>query len=190
MKKYFVIFCGGSGSGKSFYEKTLSENDYFKLISHTTRNLRIKDNEKHGEHYYFVTKEEFDNTEMVESITIHGNNYGLSKFEVLRQDGNKVLVAEANGVKQTLNFINNDQDMIDYIPIVVLLDIEYEERKQNMENRGDSEENILKRLNDENIVGDFYNLGLEADIIIKNRVNIMEVINNYIKELETNNIDL
>ena len=46
MSKKTIVLTGGSGSGKSFYEKFLNINGFEKFVSHTTREARIKDKKK------------------------------------------------------------------------------------------------------------------------------------------------
>ena len=105
MSKKTIVLTGGSGSGKSFYEKFLNINGFEKFISHTTREARIKDNEKNGVDYYFVTKEEFKNVEMLETTIVKDNFYGLSLNEYLSKNNNCVVVVDPNGTKQLIDKI-------------------------------------------------------------------------------------
>jgi guanylate kinase len=84
MKK-LVILTGESGSGKDSIQKMLGMNT---VISHSTRPIRS--GEQNGVQYHFITKEEFDKIEMVETREYHtlfnGNPdtwyYGVSVDEI------------------------------------------------------------------------------------------------------------
>lgn len=62
-------------------------NRYFtKVVTHTTR--RPRSDEVHGVSYYFVSKEAYSEMllreQFLESATVHGNFYGVSKTELER----------------------------------------------------------------------------------------------------------
>lgn len=177
MKDTLIVLTGGSGSGKSFYENFLSKNGFEKFISHTTREARIKDNEKHGVDYFFVSKEDFDKIEMLELTKVKDNYYGVSMEEYLSKKGNSVVVVDPNGAKQIVDKLGISN------LVLVLLDISEEERVQNMINRGDTKEFIDFRLNNENFVKDYYNLGLEPNILIKERLEDPNVLLNQINSI-------
>ena len=178
MSKKIVVLTGGSGSGKSFYEKFLNINGFEKFVSHTTREARIKDNEKNGVDYYFVTKEEFKNVEMLETTIVKDSFYGLSLNEYLSKNNNCVVVVDPNGTKQLIDKLGKEN------LVTILLDINLEERKQNMLDRGDTIEAIEKRLLNEDFVNDYYNLGLKPDILIQEKLNdpkiLLDKINNFL----------
>lgn len=86
-----VVLSGPSGTGKSTIVNRLAAQNEIKLIkaiSATTRSPRNQ--ERHGEDYYFLSKEEFlrrrDAQEFVECFEVHGsgNWYGTLKSEVQR----------------------------------------------------------------------------------------------------------
>jgi guanylate kinase len=86
-----VVLSGPSGTGKSTIVNRLSAQTKVKLIkaiSATTRSPRNQ--ERHGEDYYFLSKEDFlqrrDANEFVECFEVHGsgNWYGTLKSEVQR----------------------------------------------------------------------------------------------------------
>lgn len=89
-----LVISGPSGSGKTSLAREVCESfgdkAYFS-ISSTTRNIR--DGEKNGVDYNFLTREEFlngiDNGEFLEWAEVHGNFYGTSLKnikEALKQD--------------------------------------------------------------------------------------------------------
>jgi guanylate kinase len=78
-----IVIVAPSGSGKSTLIKRLKA-DYPQLIesvSYTTREMRA--GEKHGESYFFISKEEFiakrDKGDFLEWAEVHTNFYGTSK---------------------------------------------------------------------------------------------------------------
>ncbi|MBZ7938349.1 guanylate kinase [Campylobacter sp. W0018] len=83
MKNFILLVSGPSGAGKSTLLKKLFEEfklDLYFSISSTTRSPR--EGEKHGEHYYFVSHEEFQedikNDYFLEWAKVHENFYGTS----------------------------------------------------------------------------------------------------------------
>ena len=91
-----VVLSGPSGCGKSslINEILKYENAYFS-ISTTTR--AIRDGEKEGVNYYYVSKEEFkkdiNDGNFLEWAEVHGNYYGTSIKPVLKAlEENKVVI--------------------------------------------------------------------------------------------------
>lgn len=81
-KGAILILSGPSGCGKSTLLKEAYKeiNNYYFSISTTTRSIR--EGEKDGVDYYFVSKEEFEkdiaNGDFLEYANVHGNYYGTS----------------------------------------------------------------------------------------------------------------
>ncbi|KAJ3432838.1 guanylate kinase-related [Anaeramoeba flamelloides] len=101
-KKKPIVLNGPSGSGKSFLLRHLMKKYPGKFsfsISHTTRQPRK--GEKHGVHYYYVSKEKFqelkDDNQFIEHATVHGNMYGTS-IQAVRdvQSQGKIAVLDVN----------------------------------------------------------------------------------------------
>ena len=73
-----IFLIGASGSGKSTVENEFINNEWLNLwwfkhiISHATRAPRVKDGEKDGVDYYFISEDEFDilndNNEFIQTI--------------------------------------------------------------------------------------------------------------------------
>ncbi len=81
MSKALVVISGPSGCGKSsLITEILKEEDAYFSISTTTR--KIRDGEKDGVDYFFVSKEEFEEDikkgNFLEWAEVHGNYYGTS----------------------------------------------------------------------------------------------------------------
>lgn len=158
--KNLIIFVGDSGSGKSYYEKAMYNLGFDKLVSYTTRKPRI--GEVDSIDYYFVSIEDFDKIDFVETVNIHGNKYGVSIKEIESKVNDMILVAEPNGVEQILEQME---------AIVIFLDLPKEIRKQNMINRGDTIENIEYRLANEDFKGDLEKKGIVPNIIITEMIS-------------------
>jgi guanylate kinase len=87
MRGSILVISGPSGSGKTSLARSVCEElgsrAYFS-ISTTTRPMR--DGEKDGVDYFFVTKEEFlkdiDEGYFLEWAEVHGNFYGTSKRQI------------------------------------------------------------------------------------------------------------
>ncbi len=81
-----IVISAPSGSGKTTIANALLRRhpEFMFSVSATTRAKRP--NEKHGKHYYFLTKEEFkqaiEKNELVEWEEIYGNFYGTLKHVV------------------------------------------------------------------------------------------------------------
>jgi guanylate kinase len=80
MNKTYALI-GPPAAGKTSIIEELTKYNVSKIISHTTRTPQLK--EQNGVDYYFVPKETFLQTELVERIDYFGYHYGLSKSEVL-----------------------------------------------------------------------------------------------------------
>ena len=96
MARGLVVLSGPSGCGKSslINEILKKEKDIYFSISTTTREMR--EGEKDGINYFFVTKEEFEkdieNNNFLEWAKVHGNYYGTSIKPVLNALENNKLV--------------------------------------------------------------------------------------------------
>jgi len=173
MKKLFLIV-GASGSGKSYLEFRLVENyGLSKVVSLTTRQPRK--NEVHGKDYFFVSQEEFDSAEKIESVVFSGNSYGVPVSEIENKKTNIVLVVEPEGLKQILKWCSTQKN---YKPYVIFFSFPENLRSRLMEQRGDSKEDISKRLwNDRVFNKNFWETGIKPDVIID---SIIEDVDDYV----------
>jgi len=134
-----IVIVGASASGKTDTALLLKKkHGILKAITHTTRAPR--QNEIPDVSYHFVTKAQFErliaNNKLVEYTTYDGNYYGCSKAEI---DDGKCVIVDPNGLKAFLAL--NDERIVSF-----LLLANVKTRVQRMRDRGDSEENIKKRL--------------------------------------------
>ena len=162
-----------SGAGKTTLCKKI--NHWTECVSHTTRPMR--DGEKDGETYYFVSKEEFNEMDeqggFAEKVEYDGNYYGVSVNELQSKlkDGKIVyIIVEYDGYKQI------KEKYPEAIGIFVYMS--KEECMANMLLRGDSLENAISRI--EKYDSEMKNRK-EYDYVIKNvrdkflsTTNIME----------------
>lgn len=143
-----LVISGPSGVGKGTLFNLLRERhpDTFTLsVSHTTRAPR--DGESHGEHYYFVTHDDFTDLiakdGFVEHAQFSGNRYGTSKQTIKDQtEKGKVVVLdiEMEGVKQ----IKQSGMEARYVFVAPPSEEELEKR---LRGRGtEKEESVQKRL--------------------------------------------
>lgn len=91
MTSRLFILSAASGTGKTSLANALVEGlpDLEFSVSHTTRAPRP--GERHGVHYYFVSRAEFDamvaRGEFLEHATVFGNSYGTARAEVEQRLG-------------------------------------------------------------------------------------------------------
>lgn len=146
MSKLFVI-SGSSGVGKgTVIKEFLKRNPLFKLsVSCTTRLPR--ENEIHGENYFFLSKEEFksciDNNEFLEWAEFSGNMYGTKRpyvDEKLAQGKNLILEIDTKGA------LNVKKIMPEAI-LIFILPPSFEELESRLRGRHtETEDAIQKRL--------------------------------------------
>ena len=141
-----LIISGPSGSGKGTVAEILTrEDDYFLSVSATTRAPR--DYEIPGEHYYFMTKEEFlskvRDGEFLEWAEFCGNCYGTPKKEIMeRLDKGQNIILEIE-VQGALQVKNEYPEAV----LVFMIPPSAQELKKRLAGRGtETEEVILERL--------------------------------------------
>ena len=93
VKNKVLVVVGPSGVGKDTLMQKVFEKfpeKFRKGVTHTSRKMR--EGEKEGFNYYYVSKEEFlklrDEDKLVENNCYNGNYYGLSKMEL--ENGTKL----------------------------------------------------------------------------------------------------
>lgn len=106
-----LVIAGVSCAGKDTLARALLESrpELRKVVTTTTRPPR--DYEVHGQHYYFLSQEEFrkkiERDEFLEWAVVHGQNYyGLTRAEidrVQRSGGIPLMILDVQGVR-TIRF--------------------------------------------------------------------------------------
>lgn len=166
-RKAIINIVGASGSGKTTIGNFLKSKGIPELVSHTTRPMR--EGEKEGNPYYFITKEEFDKLEKVQQTVYADNYYCVSKKEVenkLKDNKYTYVITAIDGTKQIKDNCNTNV-------IVVYVKTDIDTMKKRMKERGDSESDIAKRIkyaiDTKELENEKY-----ADIIIDNTKNLNE----------------
>jgi len=146
-QKKIIVISAPSGTGKTTVVKKLLERnkDIYFSISTTTR--KIRENEKDGVDYYFVSEEKFkemiEKNEFLEWAVVHSNYYGTTKREIERiiEKGFCILDIDVQGLKNIISIYPD-------IKSIFLLPPSIYELEKRLRQRGDmDEESIRLRLN-------------------------------------------
>jgi len=160
MKKVILTITGPSGSGKSTLEEELCRNKKFeKVISHTSRNIRSK--EINGKDYHFMDRDFFFNSkkDFLEMVEFADNFYGVHK-DSLNDLNINVVVVEPEGYRQLSHYCEKKE--IEHISIG--LTISKQLQKKRMLSRGDTLQNVINRINKENISSEMNNIKFDINI--------------------------
>ncbi len=146
IKGEVFVLSAPAGGGKTTLANLLLKEvpNLVRITTCTTRKPRP--GEKNGIDYFFLSKEEFQQkikeNAFLEYAIVHGNYYGTPKEEVLKEinKGNDVLlVIDVQGMRQIKK---NFKDVV----TIFLIPPSFEELINRMKKRGDSEEEIKKRI--------------------------------------------
>jgi len=147
-----VVLAGASATGKDTISQMLKDREgYNFVISHTTRPIR--DGESQGNPYWFVSKSELDDLDIIGKRVYHTlvDNipedwyYGVANSEI-ENDKKYVVVLD---IKGTNAFIDNFGDRI--VPIFLYAD--GDTRRQRSIDRGShNEQEWMRRVADDKIV--------------------------------------
>ncbi len=140
-----LILVGPSASGKTEMASLLIEKYGMKrMITYTTRPIRI--GEENHVSYHFVTEEEFldriNKDEFIEYTIYNGYYYGSNKKDA---GNDKIVILEPSGAN-SFYFKMKDDVVICYIESNEAL------RVDRMYHRGDSTEQVQKRIKNDEIV--------------------------------------
>lgn len=134
-----LVLVGPSACGKTQIVGQLTKQyGLEKLVTYTSRKMRV--GEVNGKDYHFIDKLEFEqkirNDFFIEYVNYNGNYYGTPRSELTK---NKVVILEPVGLK---HYIEKARNLI----TIVYLNCSKEVLRIRMLNRGDKEEEIMKRL--------------------------------------------
>ncbi|MES2014584.1 MAG: guanylate kinase [Patescibacteria group bacterium] len=174
MKGKFVLVIGPSGSGKGTLINHI--RPLFPALvypkSSTTRTMRA--GEKHGEHYYFLSREEFqmriDNGNFLEWAEYGGNYYGTLTSEVMPLlDAGKTALKEleVQGARQIREKIPRDELVIIFVNAG-----SWNEMEARIRARAPISETELEKRKER--YQDEMNFMPEADFIIENHAGEVE----------------
>lgn len=147
--KLFII-SGPSGVGKNTVTDIVKErmDNLEETVSMTSRNMR--ENEIHGVHYYYVSKEEFEenikNDMFLEWALFVENYYGTLKSEMYNKLDSGINIVSVVEVQGAAKLIDNEE--LEAVSIFILPP-SFEELERRITTRSrDSKEYIEKRLNE------------------------------------------
>lgn len=153
-----ILLCGESGSGKTTIAKMLEKSYNLKnLESYTTRPKRREEETGH----IFLTEKQFGEIK-IEDIVAYtefgGHKYCATQQQVEESD---VYIIDKDGIETFKNCYKGTKT-----PIILYIKTQEEIRKKRMLERGDSLENVEKRL--ENDKSAFEGIELLSDYVINN----------------------
>lgn len=141
------LFCivGPSGSGKSSICKELIKTDANLNLSISTTTRAPRGNEIDGQHYYFVSRDEFESRiskgQFIEYAEFGSNLYGTEKRNFENQKTNLLLDIEVQGVLQLQKLYSSR------VAVILVIPPSREVLIQRLKDRKDtSEADIQKRL--------------------------------------------
>lgn len=169
-----ICLIGPSGSGKTTIGQYLQTKGIPEVVSTTTRKPRV--GEENHISYHFCTKNDFEQkikeNFFVEQTCYSGDWYGTSVNEINEKLENYELcysVIEMNGYKNLKNGFQNHV-------VSIFLNISEKECIKRMKNRGDTEENISKRIQNFKKTNEFDN-GKYCDYICNMEQSFSNVYN-------------
>ncbi|MDU0809873.1 MAG: guanylate kinase [Burkholderia sp.] len=140
---FIVVAPSGAGKSTLINEMLVYEKDIFLSISCTTRNPRP--NELNGQHYHFITIEDFlnrhANKEFLESAEVHGNYYGTPRIcieEHIKNGRDVLLEIDWQGAQQVKNQFYNAISIFILPPSLNALE-------ERLKKRGHDVESVIKR---------------------------------------------
>ena len=162
------VIIGRSGSGKTTIVNELVKIGWNKVVTYTTRPMR--EGEVNGADYHFVSEEEFEDMDckgMFLETTSYDASFGKcfygTPISEMLSGTNNILILNPDGLRAVSN--NNSINFAS-----VLVKCTDKETKIRLLSRGDSQEEIERRMNADNY--DFYNINSShVDILIDTAIN-------------------
>ena len=163
--KIVVLLMGKSGCGKSTLERNLilQYSDYFKkVISSTTRPIRP--GEQDGVDYWFVSEDEYDKIDFIQTTKFAGYRYGSSVSEYLTPQEFPTLCVVPLSARDFTDTLEKRYPT--WGTFNIYFDISEERLMANMRKRGDTEEMIEKRISQDTLDEQFNESGLYPHLIV------------------------
>lgn len=144
MTKNLYCVVGESGSGKdTIVNYMCNRYGYTKVISNTTRPMRVDDENDKQNHVFSSVKQyqhDKENNEIVAQTFFNGNFYWATKTQVNNAD---FYIIDMAGLKE-LKEAYKDKKIIS-----IYVEVNEATRRLRMEDRGDSEEKINERIDND-----------------------------------------
>lgn len=112
MKKKILCIIGGSGTGKTFFERTLCRqfpNHYARVVSYTTRPMRQGETE--GLEHHFVSKADRPASSHMLAYTQYGDYEYWADKDSLASDKINIYVIDVEGYRYLKHFFGDDYDL-------------------------------------------------------------------------------
>jgi len=153
-----VVLLGAGGSGRTTIANKLIELGFKKEITYTTRTSRT--GETDGIHYHFIQKDKFNELytegQLATKTIINNNFYGIHK-QYLCNDC--VIVTDLTTLNELKKWKNLDI-------VSIYIKVSREEREKRMIKRGDRYEDILSKLQNNDICAESEEAA--ADYVVEN----------------------
>lgn len=153
MESILLIISGPAGSGKNTVcERLIASNpNIVRAITATTRPPRV--GESDGIDYHFLTEDVFkksiDNGDFYEWASVHGRYYGTQKSEILSKlssGKDVILIIDVQGARTWKKVAEYDKNLKKVLHSVFIKPASLDTIAERMHLRGDSDEEIKKRL--------------------------------------------
>ena len=184
-KSKFIVIAAPSGSGKTtIVNKLLNEKNLGLYFSISATSRKPRKNEKNGENYFFISKEEFikriSNDEFVEWEEVYRGVFYGTLFSELENAKEKNLIFDID-VIGGLNIKRKFKDQSLTIFIKPPSIIELEKRLKNRKSETDSNIKIrIDKAKDEMLLADKFDYVVENDILEKSYNEVFNLVNNFI----------
>ena len=184
-KSKFIVIAAPSGSGKTtIVNKLLNEKNLGLCFSISATSRKPRKNEKNGENYFFISKEEFikriSNDEFVEWEEVYRGVFYGTLFSELKNAKEKNLIFDID-VIGGLNIKRKFKDQSLTIFIKPPSIIELEKRLKNRKSETDSNIKIrIDKAKDEMLLADKFDYVVENDILEKSYNEVFNLVNNFI----------
>jgi len=189
MNNLFILV-GPSASGKTTIEEKLIEKGYIRYVTDTTRDIR--EGEVDGIHYNFISIEEFLQRDYANVIHITDTwKYGASGEEL-----RKLVSADSDSVYSVINiepainikkYIEENNILLNVY--FIFFDIDTDTRIELMRKRGETEEDIKKRLSREESVEVFHDFGESPDLIVTDLYTSFDTVYEFMRKKFVENVD-